>query len=109
MRTEEYTLLVDGNYFKPFSVYDDEKGELKVVSHTTIEKGDSIYSGIAAASILAKHVRDTYILALCEEYPELSTRYHLHTNMGYGTVKHLQGIRDFGITQWHRKSFKPCS
>jgi ribonuclease HII len=61
--------------------------------------------GIAAASILAKHARDSYITELCKEYPALIERYGLDTNMGYGTAKHLAGIREHGITQWHRRSF----
>jgi ribonuclease HII len=64
--------------------------------------------GIAAASILAKDARDTYIIQLCEEFPELSTKYGLNTNMGYGTKTHLDGIREYGITQHHRKTYGIC-
>jgi len=60
---------------------------------------------IAAASILAKTARDYYISELCEKYPELVQRYALHTNMGYGTKRHLDGIRQYGISQWHRRTF----
>ena len=97
-------LVIDGNDFTPFVVV-NENCELREVPHTTCEKGDGTYSFIAAASILAKHAHDTYILELCEKYPLLKTRYSLHTNMGYGTALHMAGIREFGITQWHRKSF----
>jgi ribonuclease HII len=61
--------------------------------------------GIAAASILAKTARDNYVLELCKEYPVLIDRYGLDSNMGYGTKKHLEGIREHGITQWHRRTF----
>jgi ribonuclease HII len=73
-----------------------------------IVKGDSKVAAISAASILAKHARDTYILELCEEYPELARRYSLHQNMGYGTAAHLAGIAKYGITQWHRTTFGVC-
>jgi ribonuclease HII len=43
---------------------------------------------------------------LCEKNPELKEHYSLHTNMGYGTKAHFEGIRNHGITEWHRKSFK---
>jgi ribonuclease HII len=61
--------------------------------------------GIAAASILAKVARDEYVADMCSKYPILSTRYGLETNMGYGTKKHLDGIKEHGITQWHRRTF----
>ena len=59
-------------------------------------------------SILAKVARDEYIDALCEEYPQLVERYGLDKNKGYGTKQHLDGIREFGITQWHRKTYGLC-
>lgn len=102
-----FTILVDGNYFQPFMMKDDAD-TLTYLLHTTIEHGDAIYAGIAAASILAKDARDQYILDLCEEYPELKSRYSLHKNMGYGTKVHLAGIQTNGITQWHRRTFGMC-
>ena len=60
---------------------------------------------IAAASILAKTARDNYVLELCEQYPLLKERYGMDKNMGYGTKQHLDGIRQYGITQWHRRTF----
>ena len=101
-------IVVDGNDFLPYSYFDETKDELVVVPHTTIEKGDNTYSFIAAASILAKNAHDEYILELCEKHPELKTRYSLHENVGYGTKKHLDGIKEYGITQWHRKTFGIC-
>ena len=102
------SILVDGNYFKPYGVYDDTTETLKFIPHTTIEKGDGKYAGIAAASILAKYERDAYIAELCREYPVLSERYALDRNMGYGTKAHMEGIATHGITQWHRRSFGAC-
>ena len=95
-------LLVDGNYFKP---YLDESG---YIPHINIKGGDNTYMSIAAASILAKVSRDEYIDALCHDHPELNERYSILTNKGYGTKKHMDGIKQYGITPWHRLSFKPC-
>ena len=99
-------LLVDGNYFRPYTRFDEETETLVTIPHETVEKGDGTYSSIAAASILAKNERDTYMEALCAEHPELGEKYSLHTNMGYGTKAHFEGIRQHGITEWHRKSYK---
>jgi ribonuclease HII len=99
-------LLVDGNYFRPYTRFNEETDTLTTVAHETVEKGDGTYSSIAAASILAKNERDTYIDVLCENNPDLKEKYSLHTNMGYGTKAHFEGIRHHGITEWHRKSFK---
>jgi len=105
---KDVSLIIDGNYFKPYSVLDESSESMYMIPYTTIEQGDGKYASIAAASILAKYERDKYIEELCEEYPELKTRYSLHTNMGYGTAAHLKGIQEYGITQWHRKSFGRC-
>ena len=96
------TILVDGNQFK---FYMGEDGEC--INHHCIINGDNIYKSIAAASILAKVNRDNYILNLCEEYPELK-KYDIHNNKGYGTKKHLDAIKEYGITKWHRKTFGIC-
>lgn len=93
-------LLVDGVDFVPeYSV--DTK-------YTCIEGGDNWYTSIAAASILAKVERDQYIEDLCDKNPILQERYALAENKGYGTKKHLEGIRNFGISEWHRKTFGIC-
>ena len=44
----------------------------------------------------------------CEEHPELKELYHLDKNKGYGTALHMEGIKNNGISQWHRKSYGPC-
>ena len=98
-------ILVDGNYFKQYPIYDDSTETMRYIPYTTIEKGDGIYSAIAGASILAKQAHDLYIENLCIEYPELITKFGLNTNMGYGTKKHMDGIREHGITQFHRRTF----
>ena len=103
---EKGTLLVDGNYFNPLTRILNEAWH--TVPYTCVEKGDSTYYSIAAASILAKVARDDYILELCTTYPYLVERYGLDKNKGYGAKKHMDGIREHGITEWHRKSYKPC-
>lgn len=103
---QKYTLLVDGNYFKPCSVVSGE--ELVYVPYTTIEGGDNRYSAIAAASILAKDAHDTWIGEMCDQYPALEERYGMRSHVGYGTRRHLEGIATHGITQWHRRTFGLC-
>lgn len=104
----DYMAVIDGNYFTPYITYDDNAQMIQQLSHVTVEKGDGKYMAIAAASILAKTSRDNYILELCEQYPVLNERYGLDSNMGYGTKTHMDGIQQYGITQWHRKSFGCC-
>lgn len=106
--SEDVMLVVDGNDFPPYTTFDNETETLREIPSVTVEKGDGTYSFIAAASILAKNAHDEYILELCERYPLLKTRYSLHENVGYGTAKHLAGIREHGITQWHRKTYGAC-
>jgi len=99
-------LLVDGNDFKPYMKMIG--GRFVTIPHTCFEGGDNKFTPIAAASILAKTERDAYILELCENNPELKERYSIHTNKGYGTKKHMDGIREHGITKWHRRSYGIC-
>ena len=73
-----------------------------------IVQGDASVPAISAASILAKVARDEYIGEMCCEHPELVQKYDLGNNKGYGTKKHMDGIREHGITQWHRRSFGVC-
>jgi len=99
-------LLVDGNDFIPMMKL---CGDSYIqIPHICVESGDNTYASIAAASILAKVTRDEYIIQMCKENPELNTRYDLENNKGYGTKKHMDGIKTHGITQWHRKSFGLC-
>ena len=84
-------VIVDGNRFKPY----------RDLPYATIVKGDGKYQAIAAASILAKTFRDDYMDRLAEEYPY----YGWHSNKGYPTREHREGIRLHGITPYHRKSY----
>jgi ribonuclease HII len=93
----DITLLIDGTgWEKKFTNYKTK----------SIIKGDSKILSIAAASIIAKEYHDKYITDLCAEYPELNIKYDLLKNMGYGTKKHIDGIRTHGYSNYHRKSFK---
>ena len=85
-------LAIDGNKFNPYPKID----------HTCIIKGDGKYLNIAAASIIAKTKRDEIMKGLSEIYPE----YLWNQNKGYPTKKHKNAISKFGITKYHRKSFK---
>ncbi len=85
-------LLVDGNRFVPF----------RQLPHTCIVKGDSLYSSIAAASILAKTYRDEYMKSLHTEHPG----YDWAKNKGYPTEDHRLALRALGPTPYHRRSFR---
>jgi ribonuclease HII len=84
-------LLVDGNIFE---TYDG-------IPHETIIKGDDKYLSIAAASVMAKVIRDEYMTKIHEKYPQ----YGWSSNKGYGSKQHRDTIQEEGITQFHRKSF----
>ena len=83
-------LLVDGNYCFHFDI----------PFHTRI-KGDSYCLSLAAASVIAKVSRDNLIHRTAERYAQ----YDLAAHKGYGTTRHLEAIRRFGPSRYHRKSF----
>jgi len=103
-----FSLLIDGNYFNPITCFNKETNKIETIPYMTVEGGDNKYASIAAASILAKVYRDKYIEELCEQNPELSEHYGIDSNKGYGAKRHLDGIKEHGITIWHRRSFAPC-
>ena len=84
-------ILADGNRFRPYPG----------IPHECIVKGDAIYMSIAAASILAKTYRDDFMLNLHRIFPQ----YGWKTNKGYPTETHRKAIDQWGITDFHRKSF----
>jgi ribonuclease HII len=84
-------LIIDGNYFN------NKTG----IQYSTIIKGDSKFTSISAASVIAKVTRDNIMTELHNDYPH----YDWSSNMGYLTKKHIDGIREFGICEHHRKSF----
>ena len=91
-------ILVDGNKWRPYI----PKDQVLEVPARTVVKGDAKYLSIAAASVLAKTYRDEYMIRLHNDYPQ----YHWDKNMGYPTKAHYEAIRQYGITPYHRKSFK---
>lgn len=103
-----YSLLIDGNYFKPITYLDKKTNRIETIPYTTIEGGDNKYASIAAASIIAKVERDRYIDDLCEQNPTLIDHYGIDSNKGYGAKRHMDGIKEHGITIWHRRSFGIC-
>jgi len=70
---------------------------------TSIIKGDLLSISISAASVIAKVTRDHMLYEIDKEYP----MYDLKNNKGYGTKKHLEAIKEYGITKYHRLSYKP--
>jgi len=103
-----YSLLIDGNYFNPITMFNKGTNKIETIPYITVEGGDNKYASIAAASILAKVERDKYIDELCKQNPELAQHYGIDSNKGYGAKKHIDGIKEHGITIWHRRSFAPC-
>ena len=93
------TLLIDGIGW--------EKKEFKggLFKIESVVKGDAKYKNIAAASILAKEEHDKMVDEICDNNKELSERYDLYNNKGYGTKKHIEGIKKYGLTKFHRQSF----
>ena len=84
-------LLIDGNRFHPYPG----------IPHHCIVKGDSKYLSIAAASVLAKTYRDDFMRKLHQELP----MYDWINNKGYPCKKHREGLVEFGISPYHRKSY----
>lgn len=85
-------IIVDGNRFKAY----------QNITHDCIIKGDGKFMCIAAASILAKTSRDDYMEKIHEEFP----MYNWKRNKGYPTREHRTAIENYGITKYHRKTFK---
>lgn len=110
-QTPEF-IIVDGNrllnaklglkttFGKQFSKIEIEL--LKSIPNQSIIKGDSKYLSIAAASILAKTYRDDYMNLIHEEFP----MYNWKQNKGYPTKEHREAIRKYGVTKYHRMTFR---
>lgn len=85
-------LLIDGNRFRPQNK----------IPFTCMIKGDGRFFSIAAASVLAKTYRDDFMEKIHNEFPD----YEWSKNKGYPTKKHRDAIRKFGVTKYHRKTFR---
>ena len=75
----------------------------KIHNSKTIIKGDQKIKCISAASIVAKVYRDLYMIKLGNKFP----KYKWNKNFGYGTPQHLKALKKFGVTGFHRRSYKP--
>ena len=112
LKTQPEYIIVDGN--RPLNgklglkqttgkIFTTEEIEvLKSIPNTSIIKGDAKYLSIAAASILAKTYRDDFMDKIHEEFP----MYNWKKNKGYPTKEHRDAIRKYGITKYHRKTFR---
>jgi ribonuclease HII len=85
-------LLIDGNRYPGH----------RRIPHRCFVKGDATYLSIAAASVLAKTHRDAYMRVLHEEYPF----YGWDRNKAYGTEAHVEAIRKYGYSPYHRRTFQ---
>lgn len=86
---------VDGVLFRPF--HD--------IPHETIIRGETTHPEIAMASILAKTHRDYFIMEMCDNNPSIDENYGIRSNKGYGTAKHIAGIKKHGPHSSHRNTF----
>ena len=105
-------IIVDGN--RPLiskgshsntigKIFTNEELELiKSIPSTSIIKGDSKYMSIAAASVVAKTYRDDYMDLIHEEFP----MYNWKQNKGYPTKEHRAAILKYGVTKYHRMTFR---
>lgn len=91
IKDNDLVIYVDGNFY-------NEKGVKSII------KGDAKIKAISIASVIAKVIRDRYILHLVDKNPELE-KYNIRENMGYPTIEHLEIIKKEGITRFHRISF----
>ena len=92
LKKKPHIFLIDGTH-----------APKKIKNSKTVIKGDKKIKCISAASIVAKVYRDLYMIKLGNKFPQ----YKWHKNFGYGTDQHLGALKKFGITNFHRKSYKP--
>lgn len=90
--------IVDGTLFEPYGN----------IPYTCEPKADARYACVSAASIIAKHVGDMWVYNLCDDEPEMAKRYDWKKNKCYPTPKHLEAIKQFGVTKYHRMTYGPC-
>ena len=112
LKTIPEYIIVDGNrplngklgmQQKEGKIFNSKEIEILFsIPNTYIIKGDAKFLSIAAASILAKTYRDDYMDMIHEEFP----MYNWKKNKGYPTKEHRDAIRKYGITKYHRKTFR---
>lgn len=102
---EAMKLAIENSKIKPeYLLIDAMKLDIDIPSKSII-KGDTLSESIAAASIIAKVTRDAMMYELDKEYPE----YDFKNNKGYGTKKHLEALKEYGVIEEHRRSFAPVN
>ena len=94
LRLKPHKVLVDGNRLPVLDVLAE-----------AIVQGDAKVQAISAASILAKVHRDRWCETIDRDYPQ----YGFASHKGYGTAEHMQALKTFGATPWHRQSFAPVA
>jgi len=99
-------IRIDGNHFRPYVPPGEDTEDRWSLAPECVVNGDNTYLAIAAASVIAKEERDTYMKQLVETEPLLRV-YGITKNKGYGTKVHLDALRTHGATAHHRQSFRP--
>lgn len=94
-------VFLDGGLYVFKEIIPTANSKFKKVSVKTVIKGDERYVSVKLASIVAKVHRDNYLIKLKNRYPGFSFDVH----KGYGTEKHIEEIKKFGVTDVHRKNF----
>ena len=92
LKKKPHLFLIDGTH-----------APKKLKNSKTVIKGDQKIKCISAASIVAKVYRDLYMMKLGNKFP----KYKWNKNFGYGTSQHLNALKKFGVTSYHRRSYKP--
>jgi ribonuclease HII len=105
MRPSGALIRIDGDRFP---TWDRDEAPGWDIQAECVVNGDNTYLAIAAASIIAKHERDTYMKQLVADHPSLNL-YDIAKNKGYGTKRHLEGLTTHGATAFHRRSFRPVA
>ena len=99
--SKKVELVIDGTGWTKYN-FDININNFNI---TPVIKGDATYRNIAAASILAKDAHDLHVDQICDENLELNLKYDILNNKGYGTKKHIEGIKKYGLSDFHRQSF----
>lgn len=96
---QEYNeIIIDGNQNFLANVHGLMTANIK-----TLIKADDLVPAVSAASIVAKVARDAYMAEAATNYPH----YGFDTHVGYGTAAHIEALKIYGVTDIHRKSYKP--